>query len=156
MNGAFHQVPQQQAYQVSGLPPQQQFNPNMTNQPFPSQNGFQTSNLNTKSPSPYEQQELAIREAKMLQELQELKQRKDTDGGMRGAFEEGRVSKSKRGKFARAMGKVGSLVKKGAVAAAPAGAAVGTLFIMRAAFGPPATFMPVATPTGTAFVPMSR
>lgn len=156
VNGAFQQVPaqgfqpmaNQGGYVTGNLPPQQQFNPSQPG------NGYHTSNLNTKSP--YEQQELALQEARMLQELQELKQGKVTASSSSGDFERGQVSGSKRGKFAKAIGKVGSFVRKGAVAAAPAGAAVGTLFIMRAAFGPPATFMPVATPTGTAFIPMSR
>lgn len=115
--------------------------------------GYTTSDLNTKSP--YEQQELALQEAKMLQELQEIKSKKDKEHGFSRDFEQGAVSKSKKGKFMSAMGKMGTLVKKGAEVAAPAGAAVGTLFIMRAAFGPPATFMPIATPTGTAFIPIS-
>ena len=138
-----------------GFVPMQNFNTSQSI--MDGSQGYSTSSLDTRSP--YEQQEHALQEAKMLQELQELKQKKETEQGFRGGVEEGIVSKSskkERGKLSRAMGKMGTIVRRGAEAAAPAGAAVGTLFIMRAAFGPPATFMPVATPTGTAFIPMSR
>lgn len=155
------------------IPPQMpplQNNMNYSNgQNYQSSQPQQASYRSSKSSSlsPYEQQELAIKESKMLQELEAMKASKEQKQGFRhsndnsfsqndGIVENGYVNKASKGKgkFRRAMGKLGSFVKQGAVAAAPAGAAVGTMFIMRAAFGPPATFMPVATPGGTAFIPV--
>lgn len=165
-------IPAQQAYgqpmgqpQFNPMAQQQQpqnFLPNsvapMANQ-MPTNQGYSQSNLNALSP--YEQQELALKESRMLQELEALKNRGEHNQGFRanesGFIEQGYAEKTKRsggGGFKKAVGKLGRFVAKTTEIAAPAGAYVGSMFIMRAAFGPPAAFMPVATPGGTAFIPV--
>lgn len=150
----------QPQYQNSMTNNSQYMQPMASNGIISQPNGYTQSNQ--QALSPYEQQELALKESRMLQELEDMKAKRENHQGFRHSngsnFESGYVAKNNgsKGKFKKTLGKLGSLVKRTAVAAAPAGAAVGTMFAMRAAFGPPATFMPVATPGGTAFIPVGR
>lgn len=98
----------------------------------------------SNSMSPYEQQELALKEAKMLQQLEDMKHSRDNSESFRkmgqGASgnltERGYVAKSaSRGGLGGAIRGLGSALKSGARVAGPAatsiGASVGTFFLIR-------------------------
>ena len=103
--------------------------------------------------SPYEQQELALKEAKMIRELESMKESRemtesfrqsaDTDRDRTSSIqEEGYLAETgKKGKFRRTFGGVGSAFKNTARVAGPTaaslGSSVGTFFLMRAILGPP-------------------
>ena len=97
--------------------------------------------------SPYEQQELALKEAKMLQQLEDMQQSQEKSESFRNmagastgnVTERGYVSKSaKRGGIGGAVRGFGSALKSGARIAGPAatslGASVGTFFIIRSMY----------------------
>lgn len=103
--------------------------------------------------SPYEQQELALKEAKMIRELESMKESREMTESFRQSAdadrartssiqEEGYLAESgKKGKLRRTFGGVGSAFKNTARVAGPTaaslGSSVGTFFLMRAILGPP-------------------
>jgi len=103
--------------------------------------------------SPYEQQELALKEAKMIRELESMKESREMTESFRQSAdadrartssiqEEGYLAETgKKGKFRRTFGGVGSAFKNTARVAGPTaaslGSSVGTFFLMRAILGPP-------------------
>lgn len=93
--------------------------------------------------SAYEKQELALQESKMMQQLEDLKQRKESDQGYKlsgeldESFDEdnGSDSSGNGGAKVRGMfGKMGRMVKTSMRYAGPAAGTVGSYFLLRAAF----------------------
>ena len=112
----------------------------------PAQSGGNDYQSETSSPSPYEQQELALKESKMLRELENIKHSRDDsetfrqldnfgfgeEGGQ--TSQQGYVSKStSSGRIAGTLRGVGSIFKSGVRTLAPAATTVGTYFIIRSA-----------------------
>jgi hypothetical protein len=92
--------------------------------------------------SPYQQQEMALEQAQMAQQLEDLKQRHELDESFRnqGEFNDnGKFSDdpapAKKSKVKGVANSLGKLVKESAKYAAPVGGAVGSFFILRAALG---------------------
>lgn len=112
----------------------------------PSPNSYQTTT--SSSLSPYEQQEMALKEAKMIRELESMKQSSERQEsfrrndynpgtGVSSLTERGYAEETgKSGKYKKALNGMGSALKSGARAALPLGTSVGTFFLMRAALGP--------------------
>ena len=155
-------VPMQQnmGYQQSvGIPAQpvtQYYRGGQMNQPslnqIPAGNIAQQQTSQSRvstSPSPYEQQELALKESKMLQELENIKKSQgdaetyrkldnfgfgSDSGNGSVAMEKGYVSKSSNSKFGRTLQGVGSVFKSGVRTLAPAATTVGTYFLIRSTY----------------------
>ncbi len=93
------------------------------------------------SMSAYERQQLALQESKMMQQLEELKQRKEMEESFRlsGELDEndGKVDDQEdgNGKSKAAMKGIGKLARGGMKLAVPAAGFVGSYFLMRAAMG---------------------
>ncbi len=158
--------PMQYQYQAPAPAPVQQYLPPMQSMQAPPMQPMQPmqerrassidqdQNETTSSTmSPYEQQELALKEAKMIRELESMKESRemsesfrqsaDTDGTRSSSIqEEGYLAETgKKGKFRRTFGCVGSAFKNTARVAGPTaaslGTSVGSFFLMRAILGPP-------------------
>lgn len=112
--------------------------------------------------SPYEQQELALKESRMLQELDDMKRRREMDESYRNAdqsspadFQQGVAAREHgSGRLRKAMGKMGTALRSTAQIAAPAGMAVGSIFLMKAVLGS-SGYMPMTNAFGqTVMVPV--
>ena len=151
-------MPMQYQYQA----PVQQYMPPMQSMQAPPMQPMQAGRASSidhdqhqttsSTMSPYEQQELALKEAKMIRELESMKESRemtesfrqsaDSDGARPSSIqEEGYLAETgKRGKFRRTIGGVGSAFKNTARVAGPTaaslGTSVGTFFLMRAILGP--------------------
>ncbi|MBZ0188457.1 MAG: hypothetical protein K8F91_19570 [Candidatus Obscuribacterales bacterium] len=121
--------------------------------------GFEATE--SKALSPYEQQEMALKESRMLQELEDMKKHRENDESYRHSdqstpydAQQGYASEQRKGKFKKAFGRMGSALRTTAHVAAPAGMAVGSIFLMKAVLGP-TSFVPMMAPNGaTVMVPV--
>lgn len=136
--GQYYQNPQ-----FAGNPAPVNQNQFIQNQKPANQNNYNTTSSN--SMSPYEQQELALKEARMLQDLENMKESREKSESFRNLgedaqnMERGYVSKSNNpGRIGGAVRGFGNALKRGAQIAGPAatslGASVGTFFIIRSMY----------------------
>lgn len=149
MQGLPVMQPVQSMQPVQPVIPMQPVQP-FAQKPAPGPNvNANSGSYETNTLSPYEQQELALKEAKMIRELESMEKSREMSESFRQSdspslIERGYVQETasgKRGRFRKLVGGVGNAFKNGARVAAPAaaslGTSVGTFFIMRAALGPP-------------------
>jgi hypothetical protein len=117
------------------------------------QNGGQQHTLvsQTQSPSPYQQQEAALEQAQMAQQMEDVKQRKEVDDSFHMSSEfndkqskhDSVYDSSKKNKAKTVASGLGRLVKGSMRYAAPAAGTVGSVFLLRAAFGGNMMVMPM-------------
>lgn len=149
-----------QSMQAPPIQPMQPMQPMQSMQPMQQMQAKRASAVDqdqyettSSTMSPYEQQELALKEAKMIRELESMKESREMTESFRQSAdadrartssiqEEGYLAESgKKGKLRRTFGGVGSAFKNTARVAGPTaaslGSSVGTFFLMRAILGPP-------------------
>ena len=144
--GMPYQPPIQQRQPIPAVQSMQPMQPMQPQQPF-TQAPDSSYSQNASNLSPYEQQELALKEAKMVRELESMEKSREMSESFRqsdspdnslmerGYVQESSYNGGKTGGIRKIFGGVGNAFKSGARVAAPAAASVGTFFIMRAALG---------------------
>lgn len=104
-----------------------------------------TYSNSARSISAYEQQEAALHDSQMMQQVEDMKRQKESDESFRndvlGQFDKEKNSginngfNGNQGKIKGSVKKVGSALKTGMRIAAPTASAVGTIFLFRAMMG---------------------